>query len=110
MLDPENFDLGVILTMALRLAVVLTATHLENANLFAATMRHDFGGHRCATQEWRAELALFAVADEQHLIEQDLASDIRSELFDFDLRSGRHTILLAAGPDNCVHGELRSNF
>jgi hypothetical protein len=47
--DAENFDLGVILAVALGFAIVLAAAHFENVHLVAAPVGHDFRGVPSAT-------------------------------------------------------------
>src|SRR5688500_15206138 len=70
--DADDFDLGVVLAVAHRLAIVLAAPHLENAYLVAASVAHHPGGDRGAAHERRAHRKLVAVREQQHLIEHDL--------------------------------------
>ena len=49
--DADDFDLGVVLPVALRLAVVLAPAHLEDAHLLAATVADDLGRDRGAADE-----------------------------------------------------------
>src|SRR5574343_1550358 len=67
--DRADLQLGVVLTMALALLVVLATAHLEDANLVATTVRNHGGRDRCAGDQGRAHLDAFAVTDSQHLVD-----------------------------------------
>ena len=92
--------------MALLLAIVLAATHLEDADLLVPAL----GKHRCRNRrpchQRRADRKLVACADRQHLVDRDFSSDVRRYLFYFEFFASSNLVLLAAGFYDRVHGNL----
>jgi hypothetical protein len=84
---------------------VLAAAQLEDLHFVAAAVRHDRGLDLGARDERRADAHRVALADGQHLVEGHRGADIGCERFDAHLLSGLDAILLAAGLDDCVHGD-----
>ena len=102
-IDRTDFNLGKVLTMTLPLLVVLTATHLEDANLIVPAMSQDGSYYGCARYQGSPDLQISAASDSQHLVDRDLLANIRSNLFYFDLFAGGNFVLLAAGFYDRVH-------
>ncbi|EIM31625.1 hypothetical protein LepocDRAFT_00003580 [Leptothrix ochracea L12] len=70
--------------MALVALVMLTTTHLEDANLVVPTLRQHRRRHRCAFNQGRANFQISAATDSQNLINDNLLANFRSNLFYFN--------------------------
>src|SRR5690606_28332587 len=92
--------------MALLLAIVLAAAHLEDADLVVPPVGEHRRRNRRPRHQRRADRKLVACADRQHLVDRDFSSDVRRHLFYPDLVAGRNLVLLAAGFYHRVHGNL----
>ena len=77
-----GFDLGVLLAVSLRLLVVLAPAQLEDLHLLAAAVRHHGRCHRGARRRAARRPYRFALADQQHLFEDDFGADLGGQLLD----------------------------
>src|SRR5437868_9855259 len=101
--DRADFQLGVVLAMALALLVVLATAHLEDADLVVLAMADNLGADRGAGHRRRADRQAVTAANCQYLVDGDLSADFRVEQLDLDLFAGSNLVLLAASLDDCVH-------
>jgi hypothetical protein len=70
--------------MTLMFLVVLTTTHLEDADLVATTVGNDSSRNGGTSYQRGAYNNLFTVSDHQHFFEYDLAVDVCRYLFYFE--------------------------
>src|SRR5204863_8539775 len=105
--DALDLELGVILPMALMLLVVLAPAHLENRDLLATPVANDSCLDSGAGDDRLTDPDAVALADHQHLVEDDLRADVCDELLDPEFLARRDFVLLPAGFYNCVHAVLR---
>ena len=89
--------------MPLVLLIMLAAAHLEDPDLLAAAMRDDGGLDRRARDVRLAQANRLALADHQHLIQDDFRAHVRRYLFYLEFFAGRNLVLLAAGFYDRVH-------
>ncbi len=89
--------------MTLMLLVVLATAHLEDANLFAATVSNNGGLDSGAGYQRGANHNLFTVSDHQHFFKYDLAVDVCRYLFYFEFLTNDNLVLLAAGFYDRIH-------
>src|SRR5574343_431610 len=108
--DRVDLQFGVILTMALTLLVVLTATHLENAHLVVTTLAQNRGRNARTCHQRRTDLNGFAFADHENLVDGDLGANFCRYLFYFDFFACDNAILLAAGFYDRVHVGLQRDI
>src|SRR5574343_702618 len=108
--DRVDLQFGVILTMALTLLVVLTATHLENAHLVVTTLAQNRGRNARTCHQRRTDLNGFAFADHENLVDGDLGANFCRYLFSFDFFTCDNAILLAAGFYDRVHVGLQRDI
>src|SRR5436190_13074730 len=80
--DALDLELGVILPMALMLLVVLAPAHLENRDLLATPVANDSCLNSGAGDDRLTDPDAVALADHQHLVEDDLRADVCDELLD----------------------------
>jgi octaprenyl-diphosphate synthase len=97
---------GELLAVPLTFLIVLTTTHLEDANLVVLAVCHHSGFDSRAGHQGRANLEFSAVADCQNLVDHDLLAYVRSNLFYFDFFASGNAILLATGFYDRVHVDL----
>ena len=71
-------------------------------------MGYDFRLDGGAFHDRGADLERFALADEEHFVEHQLAADCGGELFYPQFFSRGNSILLAPGSDDRVHADLRA--
>ena len=97
-------QLSVILTMPLTFLIMFASTHLENLDLFVATLCHDRCLNLSTFDQWGTEANGFTFTDGKNLIESDFGSNVSRYLFYFIFFTRDNLILLAAGPSNklCV--------
>jgi len=100
---PLIFNFCEILTVALVLLVVLTATHLENGDLGMAALGNHFSRDGSASNERGTDLDRFAFADHEHLVKSDFSAYISRYLFYFKFFASDNAILLAAGFYDRIH-------
>src|SRR5271155_1081793 len=99
--DLGNAHCGVRLPVSAQLFVLLLAFVVENQNLRAASLFHEFADHPRSCL--RLPDLAFATRHSQYFRELHLAIGARSQLLDSNYIPGRHPVLLAAGADNRVH-------
>src|SRR5690242_2762472 len=92
--DAVDLELGVILTMALMLLVMLAPPHLENRHLVGATVRDDDGLDRRAGDGGLTQTDALAFPDHQDLIEHDFRAHVRRYLFYLEFFAGGNLVLL----------------
>src|SRR5262245_29465847 len=107
--DAGDLDLRVGLPMSAKPFRVLAPTELENHHLVGKAVSEDLGFDGGAFHDRRADFERLAFADEEHLVEHELAAHLRRELFDPELFALGNPVLLAPGSDHCVHDDLRPN-
>src|SRR5262245_20263673 len=88
--------------------VVLSPLLLEDDDLLATTVAHDLTGDFGTAQRRNAGLDVVAVVTEQHVVELDGAAVLADDRRDLVGSSGFDTELLAAGSDDCVRHESKS--
>src|SRR6185369_17163493 len=98
-----DLKLGVGLTVALPLLIVLATAHLEDANLVMPALRHHGGHHACARYQGSPDRQVSTGTNGQHLVDRDLLANIRSNLFYLDLFASSNLVLFAAGFYDRVH-------
>lgn len=106
-LDGADLELGPVLPVADAALGVLPPPEAHHGQLRRAAVRGDRGGHPGAVQVRRADArrrALFA-GHQQHAVERDLAAGLGVQLLDADHVAAGDAVLLAAGFDDCVHGD-----
>ncbi|KUM01971.1 hypothetical protein AWB61_19835 [Chromobacterium sp. F49] len=96
-------DFGEVLTMTLVFLVVLTTTHLEDADLVATTVGNNGGLNSGAGNHRGAYNNLFTVSNHQHFFKYDLAVDVCRYLFYFEFFTNDNLVLLAAGFYDRIH-------
>lgn len=86
--------------MALFFAVALALAELEDHELFATAMGHDFDVDGCALDDRGADFRRIALAYEQDIFDVELGADFAVEFFDPEHVAGFDPVLFAAGADN----------
>src|SRR6266498_3204612 len=107
--DAVDRDLGVALPVALMPAVVLAPAHFEDLHLVAAAVPDDGCRDARAGKRRLAQTNGVAVADHQHLVQNELCADVGRDELDPEFFSGRNLVLLAARLDHRVHVRPASN-
>jgi len=82
-LDRGDLQFGELLTMPLAFLIVLATTHLEDAHFVVLAVSHHGGFHRCTGHQGGPDLELGAVANGEHLVDDDFLANVRSNLFYF---------------------------
>src|SRR5262249_15892139 len=100
---PGDLHFREVLPVTLLLVIVLAAAVLDDADLVAAAVGHDFAADLAALDGRRANGELVAVADQEDFLERDLRADVAVEALDLVGVAGSDFVLLAAGLDDCVH-------
>ena len=106
---PLGEDLGdphfhEILPVAVLAAEMLAPPLLENEELGAARQRLDLAGDGGADNQRSAEGDAAVARNHQHFVELDLIAGIGREPLDLDDIVGGDAILLAARPNDSIHG------
>src|SRR5579864_6321924 len=89
--------------MTLMLLIVLTATHFEDPDLFAASVRDDCRVDGGANDGGLADADIRLVANHKYLIQDNFCAYVRRYLFYFQFFAGGNLVLLAAGFYDRVH-------
>jgi len=89
--------------MTLMLLVVLTTTHLEDADLVATTMSNHGCLDSCASYQRRAYGNLLTVSNHQHFFKYDLAVDVCRYLFYFKFFANGNFVLFTASFYDRIH-------
>ncbi len=63
----------------------------------------NFGRYTSADDRWLSNRNIASAGQQQHIRYCNAVADIAFELVDFQNVPGGHIILLAAGPNHCVH-------
>ncbi len=92
------------------LLVVLTTTHLEDADLFATTVSYNSSLYGSASNARGAHEDLFTVSNHQHFFKYDLAVDVCRYLFYFKFFANGYFVLLAASFYDRIHSEAPNNL
>src|SRR5690606_8070833 len=97
-------NLGVVLTMALALLIVLATAHLEDLDLVMPALRKNCCLNQGTRDQRSANLKLLAFANGQYLIEGDFLPNVCRYLFYLKFLAGGNSILLTTGFYDRVHG------
>lgn len=100
--DGGDLQLRERLSMTLPLLVVLPATHLEDTHLRMFALHRHGGLDDRTGDERRPDLQIDSISDGEH-VENNLLSDLRSNLFDFDFLARGNLVLLSASTNYRVH-------
>jgi len=101
-----DFEYREILPMIGLAAVILTAFFLEDDELVAAFLRHDFGGYRSTLDERSANGHFAAVAQHQNFGQFDFGRGFAGKLFDLNNVTLGNFVLFAAGFNHCEHERI----
>lgn len=105
--DLKDAQLGLWLSVAPSLALVLLGLVVKSVNLGPFFLGDDFGRHLCAFDEWRAQLDLAAITNHDDRLQFHLGPRFTVELFDDDEVVFLRFVLLSASLNNRVHGSTR---
>src|SRR5690606_40722769 len=103
--DGLDADFGVVLTMALRFAIVLATAHFEDFHFVVTALRKNGCLDHGAVNERSTDLQCFAFAYGQDLVERDFLPNVSRYLFYLEFLASSNAILLTAGFYNRVHRE-----
>src|SRR5215203_2971790 len=105
--DARNRQLRLRLAVTDAAAIALLRLVLEDNDLLALALPLHVCGNRRALEIRSADLRVTNAADEQNLVDRNVAALIGQELLDNDPIANAHAILLAAGLDDRVALWLR---
>ena len=91
--------------MTLTFLIMLATAHFENVHFVVLAVCEHFGYYCCAGHQGSSHGQGFAITNGQHLIDGDLFTFVRSNLFYLDFVASGNAILLASGFYDCVHDE-----
>ncbi len=101
--DGADLNFSKRLSVTLTLLIMLTATHLEDANLGKPALRRHGGGDCDASHQGRAHPHFGTFAHSQDLIDRDHLADVSGNFLNFDLLAGGDPVLLPTGFNDRVH-------
>jgi hypothetical protein len=93
--DYSDLQFRELLPMTLPLLVMLAPPHFEDANLVMQPVCHDSGLHQSAVNPGRPNLHRIALANGQHLVNDDFLTNIGINKLYFDFLASSNAILLS---------------
>jgi hypothetical protein len=94
--DASDFDFSEPLTVAHLFTVMLTTTELDDLDLFATAMSHNFSQNFTASNVWRTDFHFFALGNHQNFIKFNGNTGFSFQLLQADNLAFSYTVLLAA--------------
>src|SRR5579884_1864936 len=104
--DVANANLRIILPMPLGTLVLLLALELEDQDFVCPVVTGNGGIHASIARAVAGKKLAAILEDGQNFTERDFASGIASQFGDANDVARRHTELLSAGLNDCMHANV----